>query len=321
MGVEIIIDPPYVHYDMPKSLGQIHSVEYRFPISGPGNKLNCDLPGELTQTLSTLVRAGQYFKTVGVDMAITATNVAGGGATVTGKILYYVPTHGRCQAFRGAFKAMKEVMKNQGINMHDNRLYDFRAPINDDGTGAFFPNQATLDGVNGLCLNNVAAPGASIFAVHNESVQPQYTGTASDAFGAGFDTVESTAYTAATGLAKTDFVLNDAVLYSGNRNNASVDYEEIPFTLSYTPGSTDLTLNMEWRPDPALYVAVLCGQLQFVVDEVDFDGGATTCEIDISVMVSGWKSIMGDPSKRKSRSKSKTSSGRMSKTTTTVVKK
>ena len=311
---------------MPKSLGQIHSVEFRNIVSAAGDRRNLDTPGALTNQLSTLVRAGTYMKVVGIDMAITETQGAPGpvpgGATVTGKFLYYAPTHGRCQAYRGAFKAMKEVMKSQGINMHENVLYDFRAPLNDETTFYPFPNQATLDGTNGLCLNNQAVPGASIFAVHNESVQPQYTGTAGDAFGTGFDTVLSEAYTSATGNIKTDFVLNDAVMYSGNRDIASLDYEEIPFAISYTPGSTDLTLNLEWRPDPALYLAVMCGQLQVVIDEVDFDNGATSCEIDITVMVSGWKSIMGDPSKRKRRSSSKKKASSSSKktTTTTVVK-
>lgn len=266
------------------------------PVTGSGNKLNVDLPGQLTEQLQTLVRAGTYHKVVGIDMDITTVGTLGGGQ-ITGRILYYAPTRGRCDAFRGAFQSMKDMMKIQGINMHENTLYDFRAPINDDGSVAFFPNQATLDGTNGLCLNNVAQPGASIFGVHNRSVQPQYTGTAGNAFQPGFDTLIQSA---ATG---TDFVLNDAVPYSGNRNVASVEYESIPFTCSYTPDTTDLTLNVEWRPDPALFLAVLCGQMQVVIEEVNFDGTASALELNIAVMVSGWKSIMGDPSNRKSRSR------------------
>jgi len=283
---------------MPKSLGQIHTVNYQMPVTASGNKLNIDLPGQLTEQLQTLVRAGTYHKVVGIDMDITTVGTQGGGQ-ITGKLLYYAPTHGRCDAFRGAFQSMKDMMKIQGINMHENKLYDFRAPINDDGSIAFFPNQATLDGTNGLCLNNVATPGASIFGVHNRTVQPQYTGTAGDAFGPGFDTLIQNS---ATG---TDFVLNDAVPYTGNRDVASVEYESIPFTCSYTPDSTDLTLNVEWRPDPALFLAVMCGQMQVVIEEVNFDGSppATALELNIAVMVSGWKSIMGDPSKKKSRSR------------------
>jgi hypothetical protein len=294
---------------MPKSLGQIHTVNYLMPVTATsGNKLNIDLPGQLTEQLQTLIRAGTYHKVVGIDMNVTSGTTLGGGQ-ITGRLLYYAPTKGRCDAFRDAFRSMKEVMKTQGINMHENKLYDFRAPINDDGTVAFFPNQSTLDGTNGLCLNNVATPGASIFGVHNESVRPQFTGAAGDAYKTGFDTVLSTAYTTATGNIKPDFVLNDAVPYTGNRDVASIDYESIPFTVSYTPDTTDIAIDFQWRPDPALFLAVMCGQLQVVVEEANFDGGATPAgglELNIAVMVSGWKSIMGDPSKRsRSRKNSK----------------
>ena len=283
---------------MPKSLGQIHTVNAQMNVTASGNKLNIDLPGQLTEQLQRMVRAGTYHKVVGIDMDITTVGTIGGGQ-ITGKILYYAPTHGRCQAFREAFQSMKEVMDNQGLKMHENKLYDFRAPINDDGTvGGFFPNQATLDGVNGLCLNNVAKPGASIFGVHNESVRPQFTQAAGEAFKTGFDTVLSEAYTNATGNVKTDFVLNDAVPYTGNHNVASLEYESIPFSLSYTPDTTDLTLDLQWRPDPALFLAVMCGQLQVKVEEVNFDGDAEELELNIAVMVSGWKSIMGAPEKR-----------------------
>jgi hypothetical protein len=50
---------------------------------------------------------------------------------------------------------------------------------------------------------------------------------------------------------------------------------------------------------------VLAGQFQVYVEEVNLDGTAPALNINISVHVSGWKSIMGDPSKRKSRSSSK----------------
>jgi hypothetical protein len=60
---------------------------------------------------------------------------------------------------------------------------------------------------------------------------------------------------------------------------------------------------MQWRPDPALFLAVMCGQLQCVVEEVNFDGGATALELNIAVMVSGWKSIMGSPDRKRKSSK------------------
>lgn len=278
---------------MAKSLGQIHVVNNQMQITGTGNRFNIDCPGQLTQQLQTLVRAGTYHKVVGIDMTLSTAGTIGGGQ-VTGEIRYFAPTHGRCQAFRGAFQSMKEIMKTQGISMHENKMYDFKAPLNDFAGANLksgpFPNNATLDGVQPLALHNAGVPGASIFDVHNRSVQPQFAGATGDLFTPGFDTILQNS---ATG---TDFVLNDTVPYQGSRDVASIEFESIPFSLSYTPDSTDLTLNMEWRPDPALFLAVLSGQLQVVIDEVNFDGGATALELNIATMVSGWKSIMSSPS-------------------------
>ena len=170
---------------MAKSLGQIHTVNYSQAIANTGapqNAINVDLPGQLSEQLQTIIRAGTYHKCVGIDMTLDTVGIVGGGQ-ITGYIRYYAPTKGRCEAFRGAFKAMKEQMKTQGVNTSTNPLYDFRAPLNEfthlSGT---FPNRATLDGTNGLALNNSAVPGASIFAVHNRNVQPTFTGAAGDMF-------------------------------------------------------------------------------------------------------------------------------------------
>ena len=278
---------------MAKSLGQIHQADFQMITSSNGDRFNLDLPGKLTEQLQTLVRCGTYHKVVGIDMNLTAVGTVGGGQ-VTGKILYYAPTRGRCEAFRNAFAAMKDQMKIQGINMHENKLYDFRAPLNSVGDNSF-PNQATLDGETGLALYNVNNEGASIFGVHNKSVRPILGDMEpGDLFAGGFNTLLDPE-------AATDFVLNDTALYTGNEMNASIDYQEIPFSLSYTPDSTDLTLTLEWRPDPALFLAVLSGQMQVFVEEINKDGGAGSLEINISVMVSGWKSIMADPSKRSKR--------------------
>jgi len=302
---------------MAKELGQIHTVNYRQNITNTGSSQNAvavDLPGQLSEQLQTIVRAGTYHKCVGIDMSLDTSGTVGGGQ-ITGRIRYYAPTKGRCEAFRGAFRAMKEQMKNQGVDTRTNPLYDFRAPLNEFShlSGAF-PNRATLDGANGLALYNQTVPGASIFDVHNRNVQPAFTGTAGDMFQPGFDTLLQSS-------AGTDFVLNDTVPFTGNRNTASVEYEEIPFMLTWTPDTTDLAVVWNWRPDPALFLAVLCGQMSVVVEEVNLDGTAPALNLNVAVMVSGWKSIMGDPSKRKRRSKSKKSLRAMTKTTTTVVKK
>ncbi len=291
-----------------KELGQIHTVNYRTSIPDgttfPSNSVLVDLPGQLSEQLQTIVRAGTYHKVVGIDMTLDTIGTSGGGQ-ITGRIRYFSPTRGRCAAFRAAFKAMKEQMANQGVTTTSNPLYDFRAPLNDlTHLSGAFPNQATLDGREGLALYHSTIPGASIFSVHNESVQPQFTGTVEELFPTGFDTLlanedEGTA---------TDFVLNDAIPFSGNRMVADRTYEEIPFMLTWTPDSTDFAVNWNWRPDPALFLAVLSGQMSIVIEEMELDGGNTSgLVLNTAVMVSGWKSIMGDPSKKRTSKKSKRS--------------
>ncbi len=290
-----------------KELGQIHTVNYSQAIASgtttPVNFINVDLPGQLTEQLQTMVRAGTYHKVVGIDMTLDTVGTVGGGQ-ITGFFRYYAPTRGRCEAFRSAFKAMKQQMTNQGITTRTNPLYDFRAPINEFSHSNLpaYPNLATLDGRTGLALNNSADPGSSIFGVHNTTVRPQYTDAANLLFSDGFDTLLANLD---EGNA-TDFVLNDTIPFSGNRNAASIEYEEIPFMLTWTPDSTDLAISWQWRPDPALFLAVLCGQMSIVIEEANFDEGASGLNLNVMIMVSGWKSIMGDPSrksKRKSSSK------------------
>ena len=127
-----------------------------------------------------------------------------------------------------------------------------------------------------------------------------------DPFAEGFDTLlanqdEGTA---------TDFVLNDVLPFTGNRNTASREYEEIPFMLTWTPDTTDFAVNWNWRPDPALFLAVLSGQMSIVIEEMNLDGGNSQgLNLNVAVMVSGLKSIMGELSKKKrssSKKKSKT---------------
>ncbi len=289
---------------MPKSLGQIHTVNFRQEITGsmPSDAILVDIPGQLTEQLQTLVRCGTYQKVVGIDMSLDTVGTTGGGQ-ISGRIRYYAPTRGRCAAFRSAFQAMKEQMKNQGVTTISNKLYDFRAPINNNShLSGNFDNQATLDGNQGLALFDSGKPGLSIFDVHNRNVEPTFTGAAGDMFAPGFDTLLQSS----TG---TDFVLNDRIPYSGNRDTASTKYEEIPFMMSWTPDSSDLSIDWQWRPDPALFLAVLCGQMSVIIEEMELDGGNTSgLNLNVAFMVSGWKSIMGNPDRKRSKSKKKTSS-------------
>lgn len=289
---------------MAKELGQIHTTNHSVALNAltpgfPQAVLGIDIPGELTSQLQRMIRAGNYFKTVGIDMAVDGNSSSNLSVTIAGHFRYYAPTRGRCQAFRDAFRAMAEQMNNQGLNMRNNPMYDFRAPLSPD-TAATFRNQATLDGSNGLALHNAANVGAGIFEVHNLSTQPIYTGTADDLYIPGFDTLLQPS---ATG---TDFVLNDAVPFTGNDLTASTDYEKIPFQLSYSTTTDEhATEIFQWRPDPALYVAMLCGQLEMIIEDFDVNNGSIddNVNINVAVMVSGWKSIMGNPDKKKKSSK------------------
>lgn len=289
---------------MAKSLGLIHNVDNTLgPFTAVNQKANIDLPGQLTRQLQRMVRAGTFHKVVGIDMTAEFTGLGTQGASVSGHIRYYTPTRGRCAAYRGAFKAMAGIMKNQGVTMRDNKMYDFRAPINNATViTPPFTNRATLDGTNGLALRHDTVAGASIFGVHNEGVQPTSTTSAADVFTSGFDTILQ-------GSGGTDFVLNDDLPFTGNALNASEEYEEIPFTLSYIPhgvSQSGQTVKFEFRPDPALYIAVLCGQMQVVIDTLDLVSTASV-QLEVSVQVAGWKSIMGNPDKKPRRKSSKNS--------------
>lgn len=300
---------------MPKSLGMIHTVNYELGKTGligiaAAQSYLIDLPGQLTQQLQRMVRAGSYFKVVGIDMSMR--NIAGtlpvDPIVCAGVIQYYAPTVGRCNALRLAYQAVKSGMKLQGINVHGNRQYDFRVPIENPANfinGADFFNQATIDGTNVLTLD-ASAPGGTtdqVFGVWNSNLQPKQT--AAIAFSSGFG------LPGGAGVAATDFVLNEGEFYEASLVHAASDVkEEIPFSLSFgmdTITNTASAVQMEWRPDPALYLAILTGQ--FSVDIVSMGGPQADYRIDLAVHVSGWKSVLGNNGK-KSRSKKRSRKGR-----------
>ncbi len=297
---------------MPKSLGQIHTVNFESVLTSAGSKDQIDLSGELSKQLQHHVRQGNYFKVVGIDVNLTENGGSGGGAQMTGFLDYYIPTRGRCEAYRGAFAAMRTAMKNQGIPMSKNSAYDFRANLTDQTFVNPLVNAATLDGSRELVLESNGT-AHSIFDVHNNSLDPLQTGTPT--FSSGFNTL-------GTQSTPTDFVLNEGDIgFTGNSNFASSEFESIPIQLSFTPSSTDIAVDLQWRPDPALYIAVMCGLFRIRVDELDFDEGADAAKLTIAVHVAGWKSIMGSPDAKKRRNKKAAKPSMKSTTTTTTVKK
>ncbi len=295
---------------MPKELGQIHTVNFYNVIDddvADSLIINYDVSGELSSQLSQMVRQGNFFKLVGIDMNLTAVGTQGGGQ-VSGFIRYFAPTKGRCAAYRGAFEAMRTAMHLQGINMRDNEMYDFRVGFNGQGEasslGATITSQATLTGNQALNLVEGDKSTPSVFSVHNAGVIPTVAGiSSSDLFQSGFNTmgVQTT---------PTDFVLNDGPLWSGSSETASEEWESIPFMMSWTPDTTDIATQFQFRPDPALYLAIMTGQLQLYIEEINLDGGAGSLELTSAVQISGWKSIMGNPDKKKRSSRRKSSHGR-----------
>ncbi len=299
-----------------KELGMLHTVNFKQTYaSGDANTFNNDLAGQLTEQLQRMVRQGQYFKVTGIDMGLfpTSSTVAASGS-ITGKLRYYAPTRGRCEAYRDAFKTMAEAMKGQGISMRDNKFYDFRVPLRDSSlyqNAVPFANGATFNGVDELAMNKAAPNG--VFQVHNESVQPvQASATFSDGFGV-------------YGSAGNSWVLNpNQQGYQGNHMLADDEFEEIPFQLaidtSASQGNTTTPI-FQWRPDPALYLAVLAGQFEVTVENTIIEGSGTL-DLLISYTVAGWKSIMGNPDKkRRSRRSSGKSTSKKTTTTTVTTKK
>lgn len=290
---------------MAKELGQIHSVSDLHnvtPAMSGTVPRRYDLAGGLCDKLQRMVRQGNYFKLVGIDLSLEPNVVGpGNGGAITGYFRYYSPTKGRCAAFRHAFKAQADQMKMQGIPMRENAGYDFRVALSSQASTPALGNQATMDGTNGLALNSGVA-GASVLGVYNNSVLPTLsTVPVGDLFDEGFDTLLQ------SGGAKTDFVLNEQTLWDGNEHFADLSYERIPFQCSYDANG-NTTLALEWRPDPALYVAVMTGNIEMVLDECTVTGGAASLDVNITFYVSGWKSIMGNPDKKRKSSRRKSSS-------------
>ncbi len=290
-----------------KELGMIHTANFEVATGGSGQATSIigslDVSGVLTNQLQRNIRQGNYFKVVGIDIGVDTTGTLGGGQ-ISGELRYMAPTKGRCAAYRAAFKAMADTMKLQGISMRDNALYDFRVPLTTAGGFAGsvglspFQNWATLDGSTGLTMvdETGAIPGSDVTNVHNRSVKPVFEGSTGDLFQPGFDTIFQDS------ISGTDFVLNDAAQFSGDVDLASPTFETIPFVLTWTPDTTDLAVMFHWQPDPALYLAVMTGQFDVYMEEINLDGDNDNgLNLQIAVHVAGWKSIMGDPNKRKKR--------------------
>ncbi len=282
---------------MAKSLGQIHTTSATYTFAAAGERNLHDTQAILCDQLQHMVRQGQYYKIVGIDMSLADIgDPQSGGAAVSGRIRYYAPTRGRCEAYKGAFRAVMSAMKDQGINVRGNNQYDFRVPLSaltSFQNGTDFVNAASISGTGAatLTLDNSAATAAHrVFDVYNAGVLPQQTATPD--FPSGYGIYGSTS----------DFVVAEGNLWNGSEHPlANGDLEEIPFQLNYdsTGDPNSVTATFMWRPDPALYLAVLTGQFDIIVDNLETHGDWTNVDIRLSVHVAGWKSIMGNPDKKR----------------------
>ncbi len=290
---------------MAKSLGMIHSVNFSSNLTdGASETYNHDIAGQLTEQLQQMCRQGNYYKVVGIDIGLEVSGASGTtdlNGTISGNLKYFAPTKGRCAAYRAAFKAMAESMKTKGINMRDNMFYDFRVPLRDTSNYANavpFANGASFNGIDELAV--LAATPNGVFAVHNSGVSPSQL---SATFSEGFPVF---------GDDGNDFVLNeDQQGYRGNAMIANTEFEEIPFQISLDLASSQTnasTLTWQWRPDPALYLAVMLGQFELEIENVTIESSGSTPVLRLKTIysVAGWKSIMGNPDKKRGRRSGRT---------------
>ena len=297
---------------MPKSLGQIHTTKFNYECVnndiGESNAFLCDNSAKLSTQFNRNIRMMQSYKWVGADIVVQlpeAVNPVGGQSTsvqVKGRMRYFAPTKGRCQALRDAYSQFRTMAQNQAVNPSKNRLFDFRViprPAAEYTINAFVAennllNLTTLDNSNALCMTG-GTNGTSVFNSYNIGVNPEDSLITSADFASGLDTWQSGT--------QTDFVLNEGLIQSGNTNKADTTMEEIPFVLTYDSVDSQ-TYSLQWRPDPALYVSVLGGFVEVVLDEITATGATGGApidgvEVDIAMHWAGWKSIVKAPRSRR----------------------
>lgn len=289
---------------MAKTLGQIHTVDYQLQNVAAGDRGILDLSGQLSKSLQHRVHAMSSFKVVGIDMAIL-----GSAGTISGQLKYFAPTKGRVEALKQAWEACKDMLRLNGVKYWNNINYDFRPifsnPANyliGNAEGTDFFNQASLESVGGvpgpLCLVDGPAGYKTVFDTYNEGIQPAQTAVVD--FSTGFNVIEA-------GTAG-DMVLNEGEYLNSWLPQAEESPEVIPFSLS-VDYVDEIASTWNWRPDPALYLAVLTGQIEIECEAASSAAGGLM-DLSVSIMVSGWKSILSSGKRKKSMKKASGSRGR-----------
>lgn len=316
---EKIIDPFMIGCRMAKSLGQIHTTKFNYEQAstdlGEAEAFLCDNSAKLSTQFNRNIRMMQSYKWVGADLVVQLPEEFVGNVTqstavvVKGRMRYFAPTKGRCNALRAAYEQFMHQAKLQGVTPGNNKLFDFRVlprglasyPRNlGSPAGNEIRNLTTLDGINALSMVDGASSVTEAFTAYNSGVTPEDTNVTSADFSTGLRTQLGTVVT------QTDFVLNEGNIQSGNALIADASFEEIPFTLSFD-AVDKRTISLQWRPDPALYVSVLGGFVEVVLDEISATGATSVVtpingvEMDISMHWAGWKSIVRPLKSRRSR--------------------
>lgn len=299
---------------MPKSLGQIHTLSFNYESlstdTGTTNAHLCDVAGKLTKQFNRQIRHMCNYKVVGIDLVAQLPDgfaLEADRVICKGRLRYMQPTKGRCDAMRTAYQQLRSEMKTRGIDPKDNKGYDFRVLPRGESN---YPHNVSFDtealtnlaafGSIPLAMTDNGGVGFEVFESHNSNVLPTIT---TQTFSTGLFV---------QGESPNDFVVNEGIISQGNPNYADVEMEDIPFELAYDSTARRVT-QFNWRPDPALYLSIMTGQVEIVLDEVT-TGGSTIpnlpgIEIDCAIHVAGWKSFVRAPSSR-SRSKKKMTGGK-----------
>lgn len=121
---------------MPKSLGQIHTTSFNYEcpktLLGESECFLADGSAALSGQFNRNIRMMQSYKWVGADLVVQLPenmNPFGTNSTevsVKGRMRYFAPTKGRCNALRAAYQQFRETARQQGVNPSNNKLFDFR---------------------------------------------------------------------------------------------------------------------------------------------------------------------------------------------------
>lgn len=293
--------------------GMVHTCSYDWSGVSQGSFGLFDFSRTLTETLQQMVRQGNIFKLVGLDIAVLPDDGDEGEGGVAGVMRFFQPTLGRCQAWRSAFFATQKWRKIQGVPHNYN--YDFRLGFDSAPEAAEkgefgypTPNQAWLEyyasddseeSPQGLYLINSAAANSnqSIFDVHNLGIDIN-DGEENPSFGQGWTPYSP--YQSTDEKIDMDFVKHETPLLvmnpAGKAKYAQVRPEEIGFQVSWSAdggsaiGGGKSTAAFQWRPVANEYLPVMCGLMEAqITDTVQTDADQT---LILTFYISGWKPLV-----------------------------